>query len=143
MPVKYVDYEAGYWRKANQIHSWFVQNVQNGEDDCGNYYVELDKLKELYELVKTVLDSCELVKGKVQNGSRGTPTGWQPIMEDGELIKDPSIAKELLPNTEGFFFGSQGYDQWYVRDLEDTKEMLEKIIANHTDDCEYEYHSSW
>ena len=37
----------GYWRKCNQIHKWFVDNVQNGEDDCGEYYVSNAKLKEL------------------------------------------------------------------------------------------------
>lgn len=31
--------QAMYWRKANQIHHWFVQNIQGGNDDCGNYYV--------------------------------------------------------------------------------------------------------
>ena len=25
--VKYVVEEVGYWRKANQIHQWFVDNV--------------------------------------------------------------------------------------------------------------------
>ena len=28
----------GYWRKANHIHKWFVDNVQNGEDDCKEYH---------------------------------------------------------------------------------------------------------
>lgn len=37
----------GYWRKANAIHNWFVQNVQNGEDNCRPYYVDTEKLKEL------------------------------------------------------------------------------------------------
>ena len=37
----------GYWRKCNQIHKWFVDNVQKGEDDCGEYYVSHEKLKEL------------------------------------------------------------------------------------------------
>ena len=36
--VSYIVEEAGYWRKANQIHNWFVQNVQNGNDDCGSYF---------------------------------------------------------------------------------------------------------
>ena len=27
--------ELGYWRKANQIHRWFVENVQDGVDNCG------------------------------------------------------------------------------------------------------------
>ena len=26
--------EAGYWRKANQIHGWFVNKCQDGVDDC-------------------------------------------------------------------------------------------------------------
>ena len=44
-----------YWRKANQIHAWFVDNVQNGEDDCGEYYVSHEKLKELLDLVNEAL----------------------------------------------------------------------------------------
>ena len=53
--VKYIEEEAGYWRKANQIHRWFVENIQNGNDDCGDYYVDTDDLEKL-------LDACEKVK---------------------------------------------------------------------------------
>lgn len=53
--VKYIIEEAGYWRKANQIHQWFVDNVQKGVDDCGDYYVSTDDLEKL-------LDACEKVK---------------------------------------------------------------------------------
>ena len=42
-----VTFRLGYWRKANAIHNWFVENVQNGEDDCGRYYVSTEKLEEL------------------------------------------------------------------------------------------------
>lgn len=45
----------GYWRKANQIHNWFVQNVQRGQDDCGEYYVSKDKLEQLRELCRVSL----------------------------------------------------------------------------------------
>ena len=34
------------WRKANAIHKWFVDHVQDGEDDCGRYPVSVDKLKD-------------------------------------------------------------------------------------------------
>jgi len=44
----------GYWRKANAIHNWFVENVQKGKDDCGKYYVELDQLKSLLKLCQKV-----------------------------------------------------------------------------------------
>jgi hypothetical protein len=53
--VKYIIEEAGYWRKANAIHNWFVENVQKGVDDCGDYYVDTDDLEKL-------LDVCEKVK---------------------------------------------------------------------------------
>jgi hypothetical protein len=45
----------GYWRKSNQIHNWFVQNVQDGEDDCEEYYVSREQLTEL-------LDTCKKIK---------------------------------------------------------------------------------
>jgi hypothetical protein len=55
MKVTYIVEEAGYWRKANQIHQWFVNNVQDGNDNCGSYWVGRDKLKELLELCNKVL----------------------------------------------------------------------------------------
>ena len=54
--VKYVVEEVGYWRKANQIHRWFVENVQSGTDDCGSYWVSREKLEELLDLCKQVRD---------------------------------------------------------------------------------------
>ena len=49
--VKEVTVEAMYWRKANQIHAWFVKNVQGGTDDCGNYEVNREQLEELRQLI--------------------------------------------------------------------------------------------
>ena len=42
--------EVGYWRKANAIHKWFVDNVQNGVDDC-EYHNEVTK-EQIEKLVK-------------------------------------------------------------------------------------------
>jgi hypothetical protein len=53
--VKQIEIEAGYWRKANAIHDWFVKNCQGGTDDCGNYYVAREQLQELKELCEQVL----------------------------------------------------------------------------------------
>ena len=50
-----VEVTAAYWRKSNQIHKWFVDNVQGGNDDCGNYYVSKDKLNELRETCRQAL----------------------------------------------------------------------------------------
>ena len=43
-----------YWRKANAIHGWFVDTVQDGVDDCDEYDVSLDQLIELNNLVGMV-----------------------------------------------------------------------------------------
>lgn len=53
--VQYVAEQVAYWRKANAIHRWFVENVQNGEDDCKEYYVSEEQLKELVKTCKEVL----------------------------------------------------------------------------------------
>lgn len=55
MNVKELSYEAGYWRKANAIHKWFVDNVQEGADNCGEYLVTTEQLEKLLELVNEVL----------------------------------------------------------------------------------------
>jgi len=54
--IRYIVEEVGYWRKANQIHRWFVENVQNGIDECQSSYVSRESLEELLELCKQVRD---------------------------------------------------------------------------------------
>lgn len=51
--------EVGYWRKANQIHKWFVDNVQRGVDNCADYYLDKDTLRELKNLCEEVLKHPE------------------------------------------------------------------------------------
>jgi len=65
-----------YWRKANAVHEWFVKNVQDGEDDCKSYYVSREKLRELADICRKVVEA-------------GTS----------------EVAEELLPTSAGFFFG--------------------------------------
>jgi len=47
----------GYWRKANHIHGWFVDNIQGGIDDCSYYRVSNDQLRDLVALCKSVITS--------------------------------------------------------------------------------------
>lgn len=135
--------EVGYWRKANAIHNWFINNCNNGDDDnCKEILVSKDDLQNLLVLVNKVLEASELIDAKVHNGDRGTPNGWEPIMEDGKVIKDPTVAMELLPTTSGFFFGSTDYDQYYIQDLLDTKKIIETVLAEDSDGDLY-YEASW
>jgi hypothetical protein len=53
--AKKVEVEFMYWRKANAIHKWFVDNVQDGRDECQESYVESDKLYQLRDVCRAVL----------------------------------------------------------------------------------------
>ena len=60
---------AGYWRKANQIHKWFVTNVQNEVDDCGHYYVSTADMQKLLEICKQVKENHALAPELLPTGS--------------------------------------------------------------------------
>ena len=63
--VNAIEIEAAYWRKANAIHKWFVDTVQDGNDDCGYYEVSRDQLKELLVLVEEVLADPDSAPNKL------------------------------------------------------------------------------
>lgn len=48
--------QVGYWRKANHIHKWFVENVQDGIDECNTYEVTKEQLKDLLSVCRKVLN---------------------------------------------------------------------------------------
>jgi len=54
--------EIGDLRKVNSIHKWFVDNIQNGIDDCNKYYVSEENLTKLLKLIKKVLKNENLAK---------------------------------------------------------------------------------
>ena len=113
-----VDITCAYWRKANAIHKWFVDNVQGGTDDCGEYDVSREQLESL----KTI---CGKILAASSEGN-----SWV------------NIATELLPSQGGFFFGSTEYDEYYLEDLRSTIVQIDRILEA-PDDWYFSYHSSW
>ena len=137
---------AGYWRKANAIHAWFVDNVQDGEDDCEPHEVSKEQLMKLYLICKTIVTESTLAPDKVINGQRfNNETGeWENIYEDGYIITNPELAAKLLPTQSGFFFGGTDYDEYYMEDVKYTFELLPKIISETDFDKQViSYRSSW
>lgn len=136
--------DLAYWRKANQIHNWFVNNVQDGNDDCEYYNVSKEKVEELLNICKKVLEESNLKPAKIKNGQSLINGEWVDNLEDGLIITNPEIAQELLPTTSGFFFGGTDYDEYYVKDLKYTIEEFEKILKEFDFENEYlVYTSSW
>lgn len=46
-----------YWRKANAIHRWFVEECADGVDECQDIVVYRDRIEELLGLCETALKS--------------------------------------------------------------------------------------
>jgi len=105
--------EVAYWRKANAIHGWIINNSK-AVDDCTPIHVSKNALIQLR-------DDC------------------QKVLDEGT----EETALELLPPASGFFFGSTEIDDWYWQDIKETVTKLTKIIDNTIDDQEFEYYASW
>jgi hypothetical protein len=59
MEITGVSVRVGYWRKFDPLHRWFVNNVQEGHDDCRPAYVPPDVLAELEDQLDQVSDDPE------------------------------------------------------------------------------------
>jgi hypothetical protein len=111
-PAQQVTVEAGYWRKVNAIHSWFVANCQGGVDQCQ----ETELAREDLELLR---DICR------------------------RIMADPGLANELLPPQAGFFFGSQEIDDWYLQGIQQTIDILDRVLSDSAQGWDFYYRSSW
>lgn len=116
-PNAEVSISVGYWRKENAIHNWFVQNCQNGEDDCKEYHVSREQLETLKSVCETIL-------------------------LDKKITDTDDLAQSMLPCQGGFFFGSTDYDEWYYKGLEDTISIIDNCLKMENF-WEFYYQSSW
>ena len=120
-PHAYIDVCVAYWRKANAVHGWFVDNLAGGVDECQDILVPRDKLIELR-------DACaDLLK-----------------VPAGIALEDAAEHVGLLPRP-GFFFGSYDLDEWYMEDLKLTIKQIDAVLAGvkETDWVEFIYRASW
>jgi hypothetical protein len=112
-----------YWRKANSIHGYFVDNFAGGVDECQRISVSIDQLKELR-------DKCDSV-----------------LLAPANSVEDVVEENGLLPRS-GFFFGSYGIDQWYMEDMKNTVKQIDKILSSIPADANpwdysFYYQASW
>ena len=144
-----VSYTVAYWRKANAIHKWFVDNVQNGVDNCQRSWVSIDQLNELLSVCHEVVKAASLIDGHVADGAHsGTDSEgnfvWVDDYKEGKVIEAPEIIEKLLPTESGFFFGSTGYDQYYLEDVKNTITQLQGILAQYQGKrVDFHYQASW
>ena len=142
-------YEVAYWRKANQVHKWFVDNVQGHVDDCGRYRLTEKNIKDLLDICQKILNTVVMKKGKINNGYSYKKNIFGKMVKKydkvpGRYIKNPRICKKLLPACKGFFFGSTEYDEYYYDQILYTRDKLREILDTYDLDVEELYYdSSW
>ena len=99
------------WSKANQIHAWFVNNIQNGVDNNSYYFVTEDDFLELKEICEKVL---KLNPYNLNKDSYLLYYSANNLIEKGIITKEQYTELEteldkILPTKEGFFFGPIDY----------------------------------
>lgn len=60
-----------------------------------------------------------------------------------QVLKDHSLAEKLLPTTEGFFFGSNEYDEYYFEEIKETIEICEKVLKEFDFSTNYLIYDEW
>lgn len=115
-PHAHVRATVAYWRKANAIHSWFVQELQDGVDECQSTLVSTEDMAKLIAKCEAALQLYK--EGKIE------------------------AAGECMTPAAGFFFGSTEVDDWWVEGLKDTIEQLTPLIK-FGNEFEFYYRASW
>lgn len=144
--ISSVDEQVMYWRKANHIHAWFVDNVQDGVDDQREYYVADDVLRELHAVCQKVIEASKLVDGAVYDGTAYDKDHPEGMVQRtlGKVIEDATVAKQLLPTRSGFFFGDTEYDEDYLNDVIRTRDWAAEMLADFENGVPGDIHySSW
>lgn len=108
-----------YWRKANAVHGWFVENCQGGEDECERHDVHPEQLCQLAHL-------CEQALAAYRAGNLDE-------------------ARALMTPRAGFFFGGTDLDDWWAENMAYSATEIRRVIeaAARIGGCEFFYESSW
>lgn len=119
------------WRKANAIHKWFVDNCQGGNDDCRTVEVDACELDDLYDVLHEIVEHGLEMEERVVMRTVYKKGKKCKEPQTVKVLKDDSVASELLPAQDGSFFGYDAdapYGEWYVEDLKNTHDMLDFLL---------------
>ena len=100
--ISFVD----YWRYANQIYRWFLENTEVEYEDSGPYRIKWEELLLLKATCRQVLES-----GVDKNG--------EPVA---------AVCEKLLPTLDGPCFGDTHYDANYFEEIRLTHDLLVELL---------------
>lgn len=101
-------------RKANHIHNWMCNNTVYNDSGYNGGMVVI-AVEDIIKLIETM----------------------KMVLDNHDL------ASELLPRVDGFFFGSQEYDEWYFDDTKNTLEALSNFLESNPDTKTVKYWAWW
>lgn len=133
--ICYITEQVGYWRKFNALHGWFVNECGGGVDECQQIYVSNEELTKLLEILKQVKTTIDKSQKKVT-----VLKDWQDKDYEYEVYDCEEQVKELLPPTQGFFFGGYEIDSWYKQNVDETVTLIEDLLK---EDEESKEHGLW
>lgn len=135
------------WRKANQIHGWFERKL-NGVDNQREHAIAYDLLEDLLmdciKVKESLIAGGMYIKDTVIEKSYNMDKGkWEDKVEPRSHFKNTKVALELLPPTQGFFFGNDDIDEWYLKDIEQTIETLSTVLSTKEKGERFYYYAWW
>lgn len=157
-------YEIGYWRNANAIHKFFVDKLQNGEDDQRESEIDKSTFEELFEKVSAIREKYIKWDSGINNLNKLSSEKLEEYsseeLEDhlrskGESLDDllpqykekfDNFCKNILPTPSGCCFGSTSYDIYYIWNAIYTYELIKEILdgwENKKEDEIYYYTYWW
>lgn len=93
--------QVGYWRKANHIHQWFVEQCQGGVDKCQLTEITKQRLEMLLSACRLVLDNHEQASALLptQGGFFFGSTDYDEYYFD-DIRDTVKIIEEVLETTD-------------------------------------------
>jgi len=110
--------EVAYFRKVNFLHRWVEEHLNEGRQ------TNCEEIPFHLEAMAGLMATC------------------------AQVLDKPELGPELLPTMGRFFFGSEAYDEYYLKDVEAVRDALWNILntelARHpATPHQYVYISSW
>lgn len=109
------EYQIGYFRKFNALHSYIVKTFANGIDNCQDillYKADIAKIKK--------------------------------VLDDILKVGTEEKAKETLPTQSGFFFGGTDYGEYYFEEVKVAADLMQSFLDNFDfENYQLVYRASW
>lgn len=108
--IRSISLKVGYWRKANAIHNWFVEQHADGVDNCRQIYVSLDDLKELKGLCLEVLADHKKAESLLPStggfffGSTDYDEWYYKDLEETVRIIDKAVMMDIKYSGLDFYY---------------------------------------